>query len=219
MDMNTAIICEAVDDAKVERCLSIATVGLQKFSDTRKQIVTMMAAMNATERGRVERQLLKIKWPQDLLLRMVACASRGIVNAGHLFDVIRRTTHLSIELASGDALRQIANPDYEFVFVDDDGKSMLITSCKLSSRTVSKVWHYEDGAISEKTQRTKMIKIARGETIKASNAANAKIISRILVTNDGPPKWEITYRYEGAAESDTHIVRFDAKQIKSLAGG
>lgn len=221
MTAQIQITREHVDEVKIERCLTVAKTGLQNFDKVRRQVVEMLADMNTPERNRAVKELVKMPFHKDLIDRMIACAERGIVDAEHLYGQVRKATALDIKLADGDALKQIADPEHIFTYVDDNGVAHPKAAAKLNAVNLRKVWHYKDGKISEKEQRKRFKEIGRGASTSSngSHASEADIISRVLVEYGGNPMWEITYKFKGASSTDTHVVRFPVKQVQALVRG
>ena len=174
---------QVVREELVNEAAALGEKAINNLTEAARQIVLLASDMNGDERNSLMRKLVKKNFNYDRAERMMACASRGIVDAEHLYGATRKVSAGMIRDATTKALKQIAQPDYEFAFVDDKGKSVLIQAKNLRFNVVSRVWHWESGAITDKVQRKKKQELLN--TIKAStDALRVNIKSAIPLKNE-----------------------------------
>jgi len=164
----SAVVKTVVDEKRVDAALNMLVKGSEDFDKVVRQFVLRASEMNGDERSALTRKIERKGVHTDRAQRAVACASRGLIDATHLYADGKVLTHQMIRDANAEALAQIAKPDHEFVFVDDDGKSRVVISAHLNCRTAGRVWDLYEGEISHKDQIKKLKK--KSSVVKTDDA-------------------------------------------------
>lgn len=176
----TACVRHEIDEARVNDALSKIRRIFGDFRAGVKALVSDLAEMNETERKMwLDRAVHTDGIKRNLLQRIEACAARGIVDAIHLFDVIQVATVNDILYADPAALRQIANPDYEFAYVDDDGKTRIVLARDLNQSVARRVWDRQRGEISHRDQLRALSRKKRDESRELLDGAKRRAKSAV----------------------------------------
>ena len=206
----TKEVRQVVREELVNEIVSLWVKGTKDLNKIAKEMVLLASDMNGDERNSVIRKLVKIGCSYDRIERMMACASRGIVDAEHLYGDTRKVTANMIRIAKPDALREIADKNFEFVIVDAKGKSVLMQTKKLNANDICKVWHWKTGAISDKTQRKERQELLNGRKATAG-ALRAKVVSAIPLGNG-----ELEIRYHTEDSDDIDAIIFPTKMLRKF---
>ena len=213
--MNTKIqetqeVRQVVREELVNEAAALGEKAINNLTEAARQIVLLASDMNGDERNSLMRKLVKKNFNYDRAERMMACASRGIVDAEHLYGDTRKVTANMIRIAKPDALREIADKYFEFVLVDARGKSVLMQTKKLNATDVCKVWHWKTGAISDKAQRKERQELLNGRKATAG-ALRAKVVSAIPLGNG-----ELEIRYHTEDSDNIDAIIFPTKMLRKF---
>lgn len=151
-----AEVRELADESLVETIFQGIKQGEDNHDAVTRWTVEKGAELTGDGRERLRRRLERTDLMTDRINRALACAARGLINAQHLYGRRRLLTWQTIRDAKPEALAVIADPQHEFIIVEDDGTSRLVIASRLSYREVSRVWDLHSGAITEKEQRKRL---------------------------------------------------------------
>ena len=142
-----------VDVKLVAKAVKLTNIAGKSWAEAKKEVVSLLAQMNNAERSDwLEQVIVSNNTFKGLFRRMASSASRGLVEAEHLYGDSGIVSHIDIDIASDKALKLIANPNSTIDIVDKYGDLHTALVSKMTSPDMRRAWDHNRGQISVKEQ-------------------------------------------------------------------
>jgi len=211
---NVCVVIEeqATSTVRTEAVLAWFRQNKEDMKARRRGAVERMIDMTDVEVGIMYTSLKKILEKPDLVDRMMACATRNIPQAEHLYDLTRVLSHAQILDASTKALEQVANPNSEFPYITDEGKLVVIKArdlAGLGSARVPNIWDRKTGRISTDKQRERLKREIDNRVVRARGTYKHIVSAAAVREQDGADCLDIECE-------DGSVSRFNIKELRAI---
>lgn len=205
----------------VNKAVTLAVKAGKDYREKLQAVVELLGDMTRAEQAETSDRLVAEGYRISHVKRMVVCANRGLFGSWHLYSPVQLVHAATIRDADSDALKQIANPEEDLTYVDDNLKMSVIQVCNMRPMELSRAWDSLKGVVSPQKQRNhvKRLRSSMNEPLHPSGRVLIldKIVSALVdVTKDGEKVLTLSAHEAGTAKDTTHEIALPVSQLRKF---